>query len=155
MTDHSTSGKADDLDTFRDNLDRWGADLSRWPDTEAAETESLLETSDAARRELAQAIALEEMLTSLPRVRAPAALKRKLATPAVNAPDDTLARLFDWFAISFWRPVLSASLPLVIGFTLGFLQAGDPADIQADQNSLLAFSSILDDYNEEYSDDFQ
>ena len=66
-----------------------------------------------------------------------------------------MARLLDWFAISIWRPVLTAFLPLVIGFTLGFLQAGDPADAQADQSSMLAFSSILDDYPEEYSDDFQ
>ena len=155
MTDRSTNRPPADLATFSGNLDRWGPDLSSWPANEAAAAQSLLQKSDAARRELTHSLKLEETLSSLPPVTVPPALKRKLATPPESSPDDTMARLLDWFAISIWRPVLTAFLPLVIGFTLGFLQAGDPADAQADQSSMLAFSSILDDYPEEYSDDFQ
>lgn len=137
------------LQALSEALDTWGPDLAVWPRPLAAAARQLLGESDAARSELAAAQKLQQTLDALPVIAAPAALKVRISSAP---PPDRWEQLGQWFTAALWRPLLTAALSLLLGFSLGFSSAGNqPAndlDLQTDI-SLLAFISSLEDYTDE------
>ena len=135
---------------FSDNLDRWGVDLHNWPTADAESARVLMASSAEARTEFAAAQKLQTMLRALPVLTAPVALKAQIAG---NAPTDFWEQLSQWLRASLWRPVFAGSLPLVIGFALGFNLTinpiTNPDDEMTDQISLISLTTSF----EEFSDD--
>ena len=120
-------------------LDRYGADLLRWPDDRRAIAEGLLESSSSAQRLLAEAAELD------------AALAAAFAAPPVpmgletriNARAERRDVWLEWLTTTVlmrpWRPLGAACVPLVLGFALGLSAAEDTADLE--DSVLVAFSS--------------
>ena len=107
-------------DELREHLDRLGGRLDTWPPTIAAEARALIERSDAARSVYREAQALDELLQH-------ALASDHQATPGLEQrifdnlrERDPWQAVIDWFATSFWRPMVTAALPLALGFTLGW-----------------------------------
>lgn len=72
---------------FQDALDRFGADLGRWPAVERALGEALLRQEPSLAVLVAEARRLKTLLASTPPVRAPAGLAdRIVALAAASAP---------------------------------------------------------------------
>jgi hypothetical protein len=108
---------------FKNQLDRLGSDLARWPSQSAAQARSLLEYSSAARDSLAAARALDRAFETLRQPALPAGLSSRILD-RVSHPDPW-ERLGDWFTAALWRPALAAAVPLVVGFMVGLQSAPD------------------------------
>ena len=142
MTDRSDQTNV--LDGFSDNLDRWGTNLDDWPPAEAASARTLLAASAQAQAEFALADKLQGLLRALPVPSAPATLTAQIAS---RAPEDFWQQLSAWFTASLWRPVLAGSLPLVVGFALGFTMTLNMEDEMADEIRLLALTTSFEEFN--------
>jgi len=127
------------LDTFIEHLDRYGPDFEHWPIEFQAPARELVTSSTEAARAIEQAQQLSALLGDLPGRPAPGDLARRIADLAATRrnPWDRLAH---WFGGSFWRPALAASVPLALGFILGF-NYQQPAD--ADDAYLLEAVGLL------------
>lgn len=68
-------------------LDIFGADPARWPVSERAALEALVETQHQARLLLGEAQALERVMEAAPVVKASDALKARIVTTAANDPE--------------------------------------------------------------------
>ena len=134
------------VDAFSDNLDRWGSNLNNWPSAEAESAQLLMASSVQARAEFASAEKLQTLLHALPVPTASAALTAQIAS---STPKDFWEQLSQWFSVSLWRPVLAGSLPLVIGFALGFTMTINPDDEMADEISLLSLTTSFEDFNDD------
>lgn len=134
------------VDVFSDNLDRWGSNLNDWPSAEAESARMLMASSAQARAEFASADRLQTLLSALPVPTASAALTAQIAS---NRPDDFWEQLSQWFSVSLWRPALAGSLPLLVGFALGFTMTINPNDEMADEISLLSLTTSFEDFNDD------
>ncbi|HEX7037660.1 MAG TPA: hypothetical protein VF210_17960 [Pseudomonadales bacterium] len=129
---------------FEQALDRWGADLERWPAREAEAARALLATDPQARRALDAARAVDAHLAALRTHRAPSHLAARIGTRvrAAAAPPDRLERLFGWLTDRLWRPAVLAMLIAGAGYLTG-LSVNDPADPSLTEDVMtLAFSDI-------------
>lgn len=131
---------------FSDNVDRWGVDLTQWPDEQAERARALLKDSTEAQRLLASAQRLQTLLLALPEVTAPVELTARIAA---RPPADAWDAISAWFKGSLWRPVLAGSLPLLVGFALGFTMTVNPNDEMADQISLLSLTTSFEDFTDD------
>ena len=61
---------------------------------------------------------------------------------------DALQRLFDWVAASFARAAVTAAMPLVLGFAIGFDQ--DHSTTEFDEDVItLAFAATFEEFDHE------
>lgn len=74
---------------FQDLVDRQGEDLTHWPEAIRIEAEQLLLSSEAARRILADAVALRSAFASVPPIRARRDLAARIL--ALASDDDASA----------------------------------------------------------------
>ena len=109
------------LNDFQDRLDALGADLDNWPEAERAKAQRLLEGSDAGRRALAGARALEGRLAAaMAPSAAPAALRAAVLRVPRRHPRLPVRRGWEWGAGLAWGGSVAAALgALVLGFVLG------------------------------------
>lgn len=71
-----------DIDDFEDQVDRWGEDVSAWPEPSRTQALALLQVSAEARAVVADAAALRKALAARPAVRAPADLTDRIVAAA-------------------------------------------------------------------------
>lgn len=130
-----------DVTVFEDCLDRFGADVSRWPDAQRNAGEALLKVSSEARDLLKEAVVLQEALAG-PNIRAPAGLADRIvlqavksaAMPSVRPPvavekPPLWTRLADIFPLAL-RPSSAFVLPVcfVVGILVGFFSSPEQVD---------------------------
>jgi hypothetical protein len=140
------------LDDLESHLDRYGADLDRWPAESASQAKRLIADSSGARSLLAEASALAALLDdALPAATLSTGAVRSRILATVT--DETAKpRMFAWltFGPRLLRPVAIAAaiIPLVLGYAIGIgYEPGGVNDDLVSDVSLLAFA----DY-EAYSD---
>jgi hypothetical protein len=133
-------------------LDRYGADLARWPADSAAAAKRLIADSSAARAALAESSALDELLDdALPAATLSTGAVRSRILETVTE-DTATPSLFGWlkFGPRLLRSaaIAAAVIPLALGYAMGvdYGSGGVNEDLASDV-SLLAFA----DY-EAYSD---
>lgn len=125
---------------FEAALDRWGADLTRWPDPEARRAKAYLDREPDARAMLHAAEQLDTFLNTLRRHEPPAGLAARIAA---HAPARGQAeRLLAWFTGPLWRPVAVAATLIVGGFLAGTLTAGTVDSELADAVVNLALTDL-------------
>lgn len=131
-----------DFDTL---LDRYGAAMDRWPTDMAAQANQLLATSSDARRLLAHASALDELLDdTLPAATLTTAAVRARILAEITG-DAAEPRPFAWLLRGprILRPIAVAAvlIPLGLGYAIGigYQPNGVNEDLVADV-SLLAFT---------------
>ena len=130
------------LDEFENSLDRWGSNLAAWPEPARSEGTSLLRESEAARRELAHAQNIDDLLAATHR--APASVRQEIVDRV--AANDVWQRLAEWFANTLWKPALAAACTLALGFAIGFSSSAvDVTDNDLAEASTLTF---FDGYQE-------
>ncbi|MFL9823534.1 hypothetical protein [Rhodoplanes sp. SY1] len=149
-----------DIDDFEDQVDRWGEDVSAWPEPSRTQALALLKVSAEAREVLAEAKALREALAVREPVRAPADLAdRILAAARATEPQrepapshasplrhtesasswaTALAALAGAVARPAWRPAVALSACFLLGFASSFLTVARYQD-----QSGLGFSESL------------
>lgn len=149
-----------DIDDFEDQVDRWGEDVSAWPEPSRTQGLALLKASAEAREVLAEAKALREALAARPAVRAPADLADRIlaaarATEPQREPAPPLAPALPqrkagspWAAAlaalsgavsrPAWRPAVVLSGCFLLGFASSFLTVA-----QHQNQSGLGFSDSL------------
>ncbi len=135
-------------DELREHLDRLGGRLDTWPPAIAAEARALIERSDAARSVYREAQALDELLQH-------ALASDHQATPGLEQrifdnlrERDPWQAVIDWFATSFWRPMVTAALPLALGFTLGWVFPESEQDDFYEDLATLTFYDAYETYLE-------
>ena len=124
-------------DEFRESLDRYGANLERWPAPRREAGRAFADTSDG-RRQLDAARAFDTLLAETLEVPEPLGLKARILAH-VNAegrPIDILS----WLFAPLWRPIALAAAPLAVGFTLGFTYPETESLEEA--VAIIAFSEI-------------
>jgi hypothetical protein len=105
---------------FEDLLDRHGAALETWPEAERIAAEELLAGSAAARRALAKASALHELLArELAPTAAPDSLRAAVERAAPSPPLERARRRRDGLRLAWGVALATASASLVVGFVLG------------------------------------
>jgi hypothetical protein len=135
-----------DLPTFREHLDRYGADLERWPEDQRGAARQLAGSVEASRL-VDQARALDAMLLAMEAKDPPPGLAGRILA---SLPQDRLSGLLDWLAAAFWRPALAATASLALGFLIGVLAPAQLSDQQlADELSLMTFSDPLQELIDE------
>ncbi len=133
-------------DEFEDALDRWGADLNRWPEREAGKARRVLAVSRRARRMLTAARSLDEQLRGLRDHAPPAYLE-----PRIMARLDTNGVpgwVFPWIVRGRWRPALLALAVGAGGFLLGQSVAGPEYSELTEEVMTLAFSDLYAEVND-------
>ena len=137
-------------DELREHLDRLSGRLDTWPPAVAAEARALIERSDAARSIYREAQALDELLQH-----ALAQASDHEATPGLEqrifnnlTERDPWQAVIDWFAISFWRPIATAALPLAFGFALGWVSPQSEQDEFYEDLATLTFYDAYETYPE-------
>jgi hypothetical protein len=140
------------LDEFELQLDRYGANLDRWPVESASRAKRLVADSSGARSLFAESRALEMLLDdALPAATLSTGAVRNRILAAVTE-QTAKPHMFAWLNVSprLLRPVAIAAavIPLVLGYAIGvgYQPGGVNEDLVSDV-SLLAFA----DY-ETYSD---
>jgi hypothetical protein len=140
------------LDEFESLLDRYGADLDRWPPEHALHARLLIATSGDARVLLAEASTIAMLLDeALPAATLSTGAVRSRILAAV-ADEAAKPRMFAWLRSGsrLLRPVAVAValIPLFLGYAIGIgYQPGGVNDDLVSDVSLFAFA----DY-EAYSD---
>lgn len=129
---------------FEQALDRWSADLTRWPARDAEAARALLAVDRQARRSLDAARAVDAHLAALRTHRAPGHLAARIGARvrAAATPPDRLERVLGWLTDRLWRPALLAMLIATAGYLTG-LSVSDPLDPSLTEDVMtLAFSDI-------------
>ena len=111
---------------FEALLDRHGAKRERWPDAERALAATLLATSPAAQRLLAEALALEDALDVWGRAPQPFGLATRVVA---NARAHVFNPWREWFTRP-WRTASAACVPLLVGFVFGSTAANTDFDLE-------------------------
>ena len=138
------------IDELEQALDRWGADLGRWPAAEAERARALLAIDPTARRSVSVAREVDEFVGELRRHAAPTHLAGRIMARVreAGAAPDHLERMLGWLTGRIWRPAMLAMLMVTAGFVAGFA-VQEPVDEElAEDVMTLAFSDIyaeLDD----------
>lgn len=133
---------------FEAGLDRWGADLSRWPPRQARLAEVYLAATADARRSLAAARRTEAYLASLQPHQAPARLAGRITAATARDHPGAMARLEAWLSGALWRPAALASVLLLSGYLTGISTHDNLETELADTVVNLAFTDLyleLDD----------
>lgn len=147
-----------DIDDFEDQVDRWGEDVSAWPEPSRTQALALLQVSAEARAVVADAAALRKALAARPAVRAPADLTDRIVAaaravesePRTAIPISTTAprrtgsprteqprivpprlRWLPVLASSFgqgWRPALVLSACFLLGLATSFMTVARSQD---------------------------
>ncbi|MDC7786784.1 hypothetical protein PQJ75_27265 [Rhodoplanes sp. TEM] len=137
-----------DIDDFEDQVDRWGEDVSAWPEPSRTQALALLEVSEEARAVVAEAAALRKALAARPAVRAPADLADRIFAAAraaepeprtpvpipSTAPPPTAPPRSRWLAVlasSFgqeWRPAVVLSACFLLGLASSFMTVARSQD---------------------------
>ncbi len=130
-----------DLQQFERCLDRYGAELSRWPEPERAAGFRALESFDGARRLQAEAIRVAQMLDEVSAIEpTPLLLEQLLEVPrrhprASAAPKTR--RAFSWWPFGgVFQPALALAAAAVLGVLTGSLvtestSRGDGVELSA------------------------
>ena len=117
-------------DAFQDALDRYGADLEKWPPKARARAESWLAGSSQARELLAEARRLDDVLRA-DRPGASAkrhALRQRILSAVSERAGSTsqgrgggalVEAARRWIHAHWLRPALAASASLALGFVIG------------------------------------
>ncbi|NIP16357.1 MAG: hypothetical protein GWM88_17080 [Pseudomonadales bacterium] len=126
------------IDDFERGLDRWGTELTSWPDAERAAAQALLERSEPARSLAAQADAMERWLDEGRTHRAPAQLNQKILAQLPRP--DIWQQAANWFSSALWRPTLAGACALLLGFALGALLPSTDQDGLVNDVAALAFT---------------
>lgn len=128
---------------FEALLDRHGAKRERWPDAERALAATLLATSPAAQRLLAEAQALEDALDAWGYAPQPFGLATRVVA---NARTHVFNPWREWFTTKPWRTASAACVPLLVGFVFGSTAANtdfgveDAALQTLEESVLVAFA---------------
>ncbi len=124
---------------FADCLDRYGANLERWPRAVRASGRAFANT-DPGRRQLDAARAFDALLAEAVPVPEPFGLKQRILANVDSRrhPIDFVS----WLAAPLWRPVALAAAPLAVGFTLGFTYP--ETDSLEEAVAIIAFTEIED-----------
>ena len=135
-------------DELREHLDRLGGRLDTWPPAIVAEARALIERSDAARSVYREAQTLDELLqhTLASNHEATPGLEQRILNNLTER--DPWQAVIDWFAISFWRPMVTAALPLALGFTLGWVFPESEQDDFYEDLATLTFYDAYETYLE-------
>ena len=126
------------IDDFEQGLDRWGSDLSSWPDPERTAALALVERSERARMLMVQAQSLERWLDEGRTHQAPPQLQQRILAQLSRR--DIWQRAADWFASALWRPALAGTCALLLGFAVGVLLPAAGQDTLLDDVAALAFT---------------
>ncbi|WP_201159736.1 hypothetical protein [Rhodoplanes elegans] len=149
-----------DIDDFEDQVDRWGEDVSAWPEPSRTQALALLKVSAEAREVLAEAQALRDALAAREPVRAPADLADRILAaaratepqrePAPSHASASRPRVAaSWWGAALaalagavprpaWRPAVALSACFLLGFASSFLTVAQYQD-----QSGLGFSASL------------
>lgn len=134
---------------FEADLDRWGADLTKWPPQAAARARQRLATDPGARQALTAAATVDGYLQGLRADTAPAHLtQRVLARLDAPGPAAKPWPLLDWLMHRLWRPALVALAPVLMGFLLGQATAAPGEAEVAAQVATLAFSDVYAEFDD-------
>jgi ferric-dicitrate binding protein FerR (iron transport regulator) len=128
------------LQQFNDHLDRHGAHLDAWPETERNAARQLLQRDPEAAAALRTAEAVDAHLARLRAHRAPAGLAARIAATTRHGVEG------GWLEALFrplWRPALLALLPLVAGFVVGLQLPVDAEGPFPETLLVLAFDDEL------------
>ncbi|MEQ8857114.1 MAG: hypothetical protein RIC56_00570 [Pseudomonadales bacterium] len=127
---------------FEQALDRWGADLERWPQERIGPAGACLTEHASARRSLEAAQRVDRYLAGLadPARAAPAHLAARIVASTPRR--DGLQRGLDWLTGRVWRPAVLALFVVAGGYLAG-AAVQEPLDTDlADEVMSLAFSDI-------------
>lgn len=122
---------------FRECLDRYGANLERWPAARREAGRAFADTSEG-RRLLEAARTFDALLAETLEVSEPLGLKARIVAH-VNA-EGRSADMLSWLFAPWWRPIALAAAPLAVGFTLGFTYPETESLEEA--VAIIAFSEI-------------
>lgn len=138
MTGPMMGSDAMNIDDFEQGLDRWGSDLTSWPDPERIAASALVERSVGARALMVQAQSLERWLDECRTHEAPRQLKERILAQLPRR--DIWQRAADWFSSALWRPTLAGTGVLLLGFAAGVLLPATSQDTLLDDVAALAFT---------------
>lgn len=130
---------------FEQCLDRWGADIERWPAAQAQAARSLLAADDEASLALAAERQVDEFVAGLRHHVPPAHLAARITARAndTDQASDPVDRMIGWFGTRLWRPALIAVLVTSAGFLTGMNLTVPAVDTElADDVMTLAFNDI-------------
>lgn len=120
-------------------LDRFGGDLSSWPEEEAKAAKHLLSQSSTARQTLSSQTLIEQQVA-----------KALTPPPTFGLEQQIIGRLqalvrkrrfSDWFGIS-WKPTLAATCSLAFGLYLGAMDQTYPIELEDDVAAVMFFDYI-------------
>ena len=130
--------KTMDLQVFIALLDAAGSNKTLWPAEVRVNAEQLLAHSAQARAELQAAQVLDQLVSAVPEHVAPPGLHARILAGLPPEMSGLVDQLVGWLTVGFWRPAISALVPLLFGAWLG---AASP--IQDESASALDLSSAL------------
>ena len=124
-----------DMTEFQSNLDRFGSDLSSWPDSAREAAERFVQDSRQAADVLADAKFVDAMLISALPVPEPIGLRALIMSQI-----DTASDWLSWLLNAKWKPLALATVPLVLGFFIGMAPTDSLSDLEDD----VAFQPLTD-----------
>jgi hypothetical protein len=145
------------LEEFTDLLDRFGADVARWPRDQQPGAHELMQASSEARRLHAQAVRLEQCLdAALPALEelSLGPLKHRIMERIRNplAEDSAIVRFWTWLLagprlahVLLVRPAVLAMIPLILGFALG-ISFPEPDGVDGELATELTLLALTDRY---------
>ena len=145
MVDRDTAAGSLSLERFQELLDRWGADLTEWPEIDRKAAEILITGDPTAGRLLAQAERLDELLRESPAIAASPALKARILEAApghavISAVSTRWENLWPFGPI--WRPAMALACAAFLGIVVGI---ADPIMLFTEENSRAASAAGVTD----------
>ncbi len=120
--------KANALTRFAEILDAYGSDIKRWPAEDQRQMEQLLASSHQARELLEETAKLDSLLDqfTVPDINGEV---RNLIIGAIPiSKSGIIEKLLAWIIPQspkfLWKPALAMTLPLLVGFVVGFVALG-------------------------------
>ena len=145
MVDRDKAAGRLSLERFQELLDRWGADLTEWPETDRKAAELLMTGDPAAGRLLVQAQRLDELVRESPTIAASPALKARIleAAPgyAVVSAVSTRWEIL-WPFGPIWRPATALACAAFLGIVVGI---ADPIMLFTEENPRAASAAGVTD----------
>lgn len=123
---------ADRLREFEEQLDRFGADLDRWPKSERAWARTLIAENETAARLWTAEESARLLLDELPRLEPSATLRSTIAEIPIVA-EQAAAR--DWSPGFLWRAAFAAFGMLSLGLVSGWLSTPDEFGLSAEYSA--------------------
>ena len=137
-----------ELSDFEDLIDRFGPSIETWSDQEAKRLATeYIEDSDVAKELVADEHDIQRLVAQAMFVPEPTGLQDRILEQIVRT-DKSTRTAWAKFIWPILQPVL-ASLPLIIGFYVGFISKGESETMEnvvtvasfEDHSDLLAFSN--------------